>query len=467
MPLAAGQAFVDTAWLTQLLSFHFYEWAGPPAMQFLYSLSITACLVLLTFAVYRRTEDWLTPVVAWGVFLWVEWQQLGIVRPQLAGLLFFVVLLSVLTSRRWHKAYWVAVPVMFTLWANMHGSFPAGLVLIATFCVGRFGDLWLRTKNFKAGLADITVRRLFLLMEIAAVAVLINPYGLGLYSEVIAFGANPNLEALTEWSPMTLRMKQGKAAAVVVMALILVYRLTPRRVSLVEPLLLVGLGAAALWTSRMILWWAPVAAYYLAIHLNAIRVRRQRRRLRAHADDPFGDYRPAPAGIWSVGSLGMLWIAFAVSTFGNRVLHGQLLDLQKYVSNQTPIAAVQHLNEHPPEGQIFNTYEWGDYMLWAGKDLKVFVGSHAHLLPDYIWKHYFSISRSGGNWQSSLERYGVNTIVADKAYHQGFIDDVREEPEVWSVDYEDNIAVVFKRIKPITDKPEDPHAQPAPKQAGH
>lgn len=467
MPLAAGQPFVDTAWLTQVLGFHFYDWAGPPAMQFLYSLSITSCLVLLTYAIYRRTGDWLTPVIAWCAFLWVEWQQLEIVRPQLAGLLFFVVLFTVLTSRRWHKAYWVAVPLMFTMWANMHGSFPAGLVLIATFCVGRFVDLWLRTKNYKAALADITVRRLFMLVELAAIAVLINPYGLGLYTEVIAFGGNPNLGALTEWSPLTLRMKQGKAAAAVAMALILVYRFTPRRISVVEPLLLAGLGAAALWTSRMIMWWGPVAAYYLAIHINAIRVRRQRRRLKAYEDDPFGDYRPAPAGIWSVGSLGIIWIAFAVSTFGNRMLHGQVLDLEKYVSNQTPIAAVEHLNEHPPEGQLFNTYEWGDYLLWAGNDLKVYVGSHAHLLPEYIWRHYFSISRNGGNWKSSLERYGVNTVIADKAFHQGFIDDVREDNEVWTVDYEDNIAVIFRRIKPITDKPDDPNAKPVHSHAAH
>lgn len=454
MTLAAGQAFVDTAWLTQLMGYEMYQWAGAPGIQFFYAISITACLIMLTYAIYRRSKDWLSPMLAWIAFGWVEWQQLEIVRPQLAGLVFFMVLLTLLTSRRWHKATWVGVPLMFVLWANMHGSFPVGLGLIGAFCAGRFIDIW-RHSSFKMALNNKQVQRLFLLTEICAIAVLANPYGLGIYSEVLTFSSNPNLQPLVEWHPISFGMKQGKAAFALACILIFVYRATPRRVTTVEPIVLIGLGVATLMTSRMLLWWGPVAAYYLAMHINAIRVHRNRKYLKSLDEDPFAEFHSPPAGIWSVGSAGLIWIAFATSTFGNSLVHGQVFELDKYVSNQTPIKAVAYLNENPPDGQIFNTYEWGDYILWAGKGLNVYAASHAHVLPNYIWRHYFAVVRNGANGDSMLARYGVNTILASKVYHEEFVEDVRGEMEVWYVAYEDDIAVIFKRIHPITDDPND------------
>ena len=72
-------------------------------------------------------------------------------------------------------------------------------------------------------------------------------------------------------------MKQGQAAAVAALALIVAYRMSPRRVRTTEVLLLVGLGASALWTSRMIVWWAPVAVYCLVLHAAAaLRCQRSR-----------------------------------------------------------------------------------------------------------------------------------------------------------------------------------------------
>ena len=84
---------------------------------------------------------------------------------------------------------------------------------------------------------------------------------------------------LVEWQPLTLQMRQGQAAAVVAVASIAAYWLTPRRISATELILLVGLGVAMLRGSRMIVWWAPLAAYFLAVHSGAIWKRYRHHRL--------------------------------------------------------------------------------------------------------------------------------------------------------------------------------------------
>ncbi len=47
--------------------------------------------------------------------------------------------------------------------------------------------------------------------------------------------------------------------AAVIVALAVVYRLSPRRVTSTEVLALVGVGFAMLWSNRFLVWWAPLA----------------------------------------------------------------------------------------------------------------------------------------------------------------------------------------------------------------
>ena len=61
-------------------------------------------------------------------------------------------------------------------------------------------------------LRDAALWRWFLLTQLAAAAVLMNPYGLGLYLEVLSFAGNSNLQDLVEWDPLNIRMRQGQTA---------------------------------------------------------------------------------------------------------------------------------------------------------------------------------------------------------------------------------------------------------------
>jgi hypothetical protein len=124
-------------------------------------------------------------------------------------------------------------------------------------------------------------------------------------------------------------------------------------------------------------------------------------------------------------------------------------ELRRSVSVLTPVDAVADLTQHPPQGQVFNTYEWGDYLLWAGPpDLEIFVASHAHLVPRDVWIDYMRISTASPGWEAALNRYGVNTVIVDRAGRARLIRLLRESRN-WRVDYEDRIAVVFVRSESI------------------
>jgi hypothetical protein len=433
--------FVDTAWLSQLFAYGAYSAYGVAAIQFLYGAAITLAAGLLLWRSYNRTGNAVFSVAGLSLFMWVEWQQFLIVRPQLAGVVCFILLLTILTGRKWSRINWVAIPAMFAVWANMHGSFPVGLALLVCFCAGRAFDVFRRTRKPAAILFDKQVRRYFVLAELAAAAALLNPYGLGVYIEAFAVSGNANLVDLVEWQALHLRLSQGQAAAAAALALIIVYRFSPRRVASTELLLLAGFGGLALWTSRMLLWWAPLAAYYFALHASAAWNHARRNRFAP---------KPSPrTGKWSVITAGIVWICLALSPIFGVVVHGTEHDFEKSVSPYTPIAAVEYLRKNPPHGQVFNTYEWGDYLLWAGpQGLQVFVNSHAHLVPTEVWQQYLRISNMAAGWEDALDRYGVNTIIIDHRFRSEFIHELKGNSN-WKLGFEDDRAAVFTRVKPI------------------
>lgn len=447
MPLAQGVPFVDTAWLSQLIGYQLVGHFGVAGAQFMYAGLISLAFALVLGVVYKRTGSLVATLAAFVTFAWGAYLQLLTIRPQLAGLACFAVAIVVATAsvgRRWH---WWVVPLTFALWANLHGSFFMGLGLLGLMAIGRIFDVIWRTGRIGAALRDSEARRLVLLTQIAAAAVLLNPYGIGIYGEVFAVASNPNLEDLLEWLPLSLRVLPGQAAATITIALFLLYRMSPRRVQCGEVLSLIGFGLATLWTTRLIIWWAPLAAYYVGVHLAAIRWKNFGR--------PVEERRSS--GLNTVVACGLGWIFFVFTPFGVTLLHGQPKDAklaaksyQKALSTQTPLGVTAHLNAEPPVGQVFNTYEWGDYLSWAGpKEMQVFVNSHAHLVPQEVWKDYMSVSSAAANWDQKLDQYSVNTVVVDVDKRGALIKAIKLKKDMWELSYEDGVGAVFRRIKPL------------------
>ena len=457
MPLAEGIRFTDTAWLSQVIGFLAYESLGISALQFLFAFSVTLCLGLLTWRFYRRTESALVTVLGLVMFVVVAWQQMfvnapsvfvpsALIRPQLAGWVCFIALFVALTSRRWHKSYWALIPLLFAVWANLHGSFLVGLTLLGCLLLGRAIDIERRTKKLGAILKDPMTQRYFFLLELSAVAVLLNPYGLGIYSAVLEVSNHPNMQNLVEWDPLTLRTNQGSWTGFAALVLVFVYRWSPRRVQSAEVLLLAGFGGLTLYYSRFLIWWAPLAAYYLVLHGNPI-LKEDR------AKQPV----PKPEKKTSLNTVvcfGLLWIVFAITPFGSRVIHQREPDFSKSVGPLTPVRAAEYLKQRAaentlPPGLIFNSYQWGDYLLWtAPGQRQVFVSSHVQFLPETVWAHYFDVVNLNLGYDRILAGYGVNVVLLSKSMHRRTIDRLREDGP-WRTDYEDDRAVILVRGNPI------------------
>ncbi|MFN0052193.1 MAG: hypothetical protein ACKV0T_08375 [Planctomycetales bacterium] len=456
MPLAHGVPLVDTAWLSQLVQYRVFAWAGPAGLQTLHGLTVAACCGLLLASIRAQTRQLWPAALALVSLLASEWFQFRIIRPQMAGVVCFAVLMFLVTTRAGRRrAVWL-VPLVFALWANLHGSFVVGLGWMAVLAVGRMLDGAIRRRSWRVEWRDPHCRWLWQMIFLGGLATLCNPYGFRLYAEVLAFSGQANLRDLLEWKPLRWSSWQGRTFLATAMLLAggAVVDRTGRRARSWLPLLL--FGGATIWSARFLVWWGLLAAQNLALRLDSFK------RL-GWTDRAAGERALADSETLSVAApashapdrhrrrfLGGLAVAavfraLVACPLTQRLWTGKDPHWSVTLSAGTPVKSVAWLRAHPPGGLLLAPYEWGDYLLWSGPDdMQVFLTSHAHVVPRSVWRDYRRISRGEAAALELLREYQVQGVLIDRRW-QGPLASRLAGDDGWKRVYADGQALVYVR----------------------
>lgn len=444
LPLAQGMPFVNLAWLSQLIGYGTWQVAGPAGLQALHGLTVLIAIAAWCWRTSRQVPfGWVVAGLAtWLVLAGVELQ---VIRPQTAGVACWVLVWALATARPVRASDWFVVPALFALWTNLHGTALIGVACLALMAIGRVLDTGIISG--KAGVSPLAaiVRdrqawRWLLLAQLGFFACLINPQGWNWLSSLSQLADNRNVQDLTEWQPLVLRSALGQAVAAVFLLLLTVARFSSRPFRASEWLPLVVLGLATLWSQRLVVWWAPLVATSLAVHARSAW-------LRASGAAALWEASPR-ASKWTVVVAGLAWIAFGLSPLGAIVLRREVRPLEKAVSTQTPLKAVEYLAANPPRGLLLATYEWSDFAQWSLPDVPLFLNSHVHLLPREVWQHYLQITELQANWDETLDRYGVNALLLNPEFHSSLIKRLKDDSR-WKIGFEDRLSMVFVRRKPL------------------
>src|SRR6185503_18398271 len=111
-------------------------------------------------------------------------------RPQKLAYPLFAVFVWVLAKNS-TRLLWL-LPLVTVVWANLHGSFFAGWLLLGCVSAER------RTRAYALALAGCVL------------AALVTPYGPRGLAYVVTIGSNPVIRDLvTEWAPPTIDWREG------------------------------------------------------------------------------------------------------------------------------------------------------------------------------------------------------------------------------------------------------------------
>jgi hypothetical protein len=201
--IAHGEPWLNQQWLSELLVYRVAGWVGVTGLTVFYAALLAAPLGLLLWLCRRKglaTMIALTALYCPG--LW------PIVHPRAAGfsllgfsLLVAIVVLAWLQRGPAVRLRW-AVPatlVLFALWANLHGGFVAGLILLGAVVCGLALERGLGLPN-AVGSGRIGLLALTGVLAVGT-AMVATPLGGGLLAYLASF-SNPAIAAASsEWRP--------------------------------------------------------------------------------------------------------------------------------------------------------------------------------------------------------------------------------------------------------------------------
>ncbi len=174
----AGKPWNNHEWLFQLIFHYIHRFTGFEGLLTTQSILVCGTMLLLFLMTYRRDRILLGVYTLLLVML--VYQSRFTLRPDLFSLLFFVIYMGILAFHLDKKRSIIVLAVIQTLWANMHGYFFIGpvLILIALIAetIKRHCPLpyqW----NQVGRLSDNEYRNLGILFLVVTGVCFINPYG--------------------------------------------------------------------------------------------------------------------------------------------------------------------------------------------------------------------------------------------------------------------------------------------------
>jgi hypothetical protein len=355
-------------------------------------------------------------------------------RPHLfttaVAAVFMVVLLRFArTNRPWTL---LPLPVLMIVWANLHGGFLLGFVLVGAFLVGAL----LRSSEFTGGRR--AAKPLGIVLAACLAASFVTPAGLELWTYTTGhLGADAFLLAVTEeFRSVDFHQGYGRLFFVVLFAGPALWMTGRVRVSWLGAGLYLFFAASALHSARNVPLFAVASLPWLghwtedAFELGGPAAQRVLNRVR-RMDRQDRRLRSWP---WILAGAGL--VAWTLGPGAPRY---------RFDSAAFPVRAVSQLNQLDTSGAVFNQMHWGGYLLYVRPDIPVFIDGQTDFYGEELAREYLATLNGLPGWRAVLDRYDVEWILVGS--REPLVQLLALDPE-WRRVYTDEVAAIYRRELP-------------------
>lgn len=360
-------------------------------------------------------------------------------RPHLFTMLMVVPWIILLERiRHSDNRLWWLLPVLMFVWANLHGAYIAGFVILGFYFIG---ELW---EILAEGAQEGWQQRLRSYLYAAASSflfTLINPAGWRLWETSLGYIRNRYLVGHTaEYLPPNFHEASTWPFLIMIGLSLLVLGLNRVRIHPSHVFLLSGWGVMSLYSVRNVPIFALIAAPILA-DLSAETVRTWKtgeaflkfdRRITAIESSLTGN-------VWPI--LTVMGIALVFAGGGSLDFAGQG---NRFDRGEFPVEAVDWLQEQPQPGRIFNYFPWGGYLLYRNwPQTLVFIDGQTDFYGEQLTRQYEQVLTLGAGWREVLSDYQIDWVLMPT--NSELIVDLSRDPS-WQVLYQDPVATAIGRV---------------------
>jgi hypothetical protein len=433
---AFGKPWTDQQWGAQLLFGWVFRVGGWPALALLRATLVGAIYLLVFLACRKAGAAVRTAALLTLASFGVSAEGLAL-RPQLLAMALFALCVYLLASRSRSRAWRWAIPLAVAVWANVHGSFFLGPLLVG---LALLDDL--ANSDRRATGASRSTGVVFLASLAASLA---NPFGVRIWTYAVSISTNDVITRfISEWQPPSVREIAGATFFLSGGAVVALLARRGRPTPWPTQLALGVFFAIGLEAIRGIFWWALLTPVLIVPLLPAARARR--------TDEPIG-VQEGPGGAGGTSPRGSpalnLVIVAAIVLLGIVFLpwwrgHSRRSPSPDLIAD-APLgvtAAVQRWG--PPGTRIFNPQIWGSWFELAEPDDPVFVDSRIEVFPISVWRDYQDVSVGRQGWQGVLDRWRIGIVVLSPKQQRDLIPLIRRDAG-WRLVHEDRDGLVFAR----------------------
>ncbi len=382
---ANGQLWYNISWAYDAFLSALHGVGGLPAVVIVTAFFYALAVALMGAIALKSSKSMLAAVLVTALLGFVLLPGM-LARPQ--GLTFLIIIGFYWLLRFGSlKQLWI-VPCLMALWANLHGGFLVGFIIIGMFVI----------EAFFAGSRE-RLLRLIIVGVLSSLAVFLTPYGFGIVEAVQLTMGSAMKSVLMEWQPTNLGVL--KPATLFVGLFVLVSALFEPRIPLADKLLACFWIAMGLISVRMMHIAALLAMPYLAQSV-ALRLKQSpigslvEKRDRVYTADLA---RPIVRRVLaSIACVGVV-VMFIPST--QRALAGQGEKFASFPEHHAPDEALDFVKANYPGLRLYNRYGLGGYLIYRERGaVPVFVDGRADtayprgLLKDAVSIGYMSRARA-------------------------------------------------------------------------
>ena len=430
---AASEPMISHGWLSEVLFALLFRAGGLPLL-----VVVTAIIIGLTHAlvaVFLRNRGvdprWALAAALISLALAsTHW----LTRPHMFSILGAVVTLFLLESKRPHRELFFFA--LFAVWANLHGGWLYGLLMIAAYAVGDLLEAWIATE--KAPWL-MRARSDGIALAVASCATVVNPYGLRVHAEVLSAVTSPLLARnIGEYLPPNFQ-EVGQLPFLIVLMLILGLLALARERMPLRWLVLIAMSLFfALRSSRNIALFGVSGWPLVALH--ASRAWPRNRRTFPYLKD-FARIDPSTrVGLWAT-PVALILLALGVSR-GN--LAGYSLLPDHFDRRKFPVVAVERAKQSGMTGRIFEPWGWAGYLMYAWPAARLHVDPLK--FSERTIDSYRQIEGVNPAWRAELDRWNVATLFVQP---QSLLARTVAADSSWQLWYRDSTAAIFRRRRPL------------------
>jgi hypothetical protein len=112
-----------------------------------------------------------------------------------------------------------------------------------------------------------------------------------------------------------------------------------------------------------------------------------------------------------------------------------------------PYDAVYFIQAENPPGPMFNSYNWGGYLifkLWP--EYPVYIDGRTDLYDDPFIRRYLKVMVAEDGWEQTLDEDGINLVVVER---DSSLAKLLRRDSAWTEAYQDEMAAILTRKTPL------------------